>query len=48
MPKDINVQVTIDKTPMSEQEKILQAARFVALIYKWDKDEKLKEEKVEK
>lgn len=48
MPKNINVQVIINKTPMSEQEKILQAVRFVALIYKWDKEEKLKEEKTEK
>lgn len=48
MPKNINVQVTIDKTPMTEREKILQAAKVVALLYKWKKEEKIKEEKSEK
>lgn len=46
--KNINAQVTIDKTSMTEQEKILQAAQPIALLYKWDREEKIKEEKSEK
>lgn len=48
MPKDINVIVTIDKKPQSKEEKILQLARIVVLLYKWKREEKLKNENLKK
>ena len=41
MAKEINVVVTIDKTPMTDEEKILRMAQYVVLIHKWEQQEKM-------
>lgn len=46
MAKEINVVVTIDKTPMTNEEKILRMAQYVVLIHKWEQQEKM--EKIKK
>lgn len=46
MAKEINVVVTIDKTPMTDEEKILRMAQYVVLIHKWEQQEKM--EKIKK
>lgn len=42
MAKEINVVVTIDKTPMAEEQKIYRMAQYVVLIHKWEQQEKIK------
>lgn len=43
MAKEINVVVTIDKTPMTDEEKILRMAQYVVLVHKWEQQEKMEQ-----
>ncbi len=46
MAKEINVVVTIDKTPMTREQKIYRMAQYVVLVHKWKQQEKM--EKIKK
>ena len=43
MAKEINVVVTIDKTPMTDEEKIFRMAQYVVLVHKWEQKEKMEQ-----